>query len=89
MALSIVKRSFGFEQIWSNIPMERLNKETRRRTNVLGIFPDRPAFIRLVGAVLVEQHDEWALSSCYLNMSVTDVPGPGIEGLVVLPRAAD
>ena len=56
---------------------------------MLGIFPNRLTFIRLVGAVLAEQHDEWAISRCYLNMSATDVPGPGIEGLVVLPRAAD
>ena len=77
-----------WRQIWSNNPSERLNREIRRRTDVVGIFPDRDAVTRLVGAVLAEQHDEWAEGRRYLGLDVlarAQAVAPPVEEVTTQP----
>jgi putative transposase len=74
-------------KLHSNNPIERLNGEIKRRTDVVGIFPNEEAITRLVGAILLEQNDEWAVQRCRY-MSLESVAGLSDNTIITLPSMA-
>ena len=82
-----------WRQIWSTNPLERVNKEIKRRTDVVGVFPNPAALLRLAGAVLIEQHDEWEAgdrryfsSSSMLELTAMNTPTDTIQEVNTLPE---
>jgi transposase-like protein len=82
-----------WRQIWSTNPLERVNKEIKRRTDVVGVFPNPAALLRLAGAVLIEQHDEWEAgerryfsSSSMLELKTMNDPAETIEEVNLIPE---
>ncbi len=78
-------------KLHSTNPLERLNKEVKRRADVVGIFPDERSIVRLIGAVLLEQNDEWQLQHRYLQLeAMAELTRPSAEPdpLALPPKAA-
>jgi transposase-like protein len=82
-----------WRQIWSTNPLERVNKEIKRRTDVVGVFPNPAALLRLAGSVLIEQHDEWEAGerryfseASMLELATMNNPVEVIKEAVILPE---
>jgi putative transposase len=78
-------------KLHSTNPLERLNKEVKRRADVVGIFPDERSIVRLIGAVLLEQNDEWQLQHRYMQleaMAELIQPNTELDPLALPPKAA-
>ncbi len=70
-----------WRQIHSTNPLERLNKEIKRRTNVVGIFPNERAIRRLIGALMLEQNDEWAVTRRYMTLETVAAICEGVQAM--------
>ena len=75
-------------KLHSTNPLERLNKEVKRRADVVGIFPNEASITRLIGAVLLEQNDEWQLQHRYMQLEAMAELAPAGRRLALPPKAA-
>ena len=74
-------------KLYSTNPLERLNKEVKRRADVVGIFPSEPSIIRLIGAVLLEANDEWQLQHRYMQVeAMAELVPPPVTGALALDQ---